>query len=742
MVSNPVQYDYTRYANIGLTIEGSGTARGQYRYSAKAAPAFDSAGLYQPCLLRWPDTFTAKVDFRHGESEIQSQTFTLRRTSLAIEQFWSTNPLVIAEATSARTSAVTTINTNSTTLAGQVVHWEREAILLGSHAGGGQYTGCTRGYLGTFARRHGSHDEWDRELFSVFPPGSIKGRVVELFVLPSDAEDYDDEVVLWRGTLDDLRITSDVALELDATSLLARVKAQRLMVDQRRWGPVAARASSVGRPDSGYGSDEDDPSTRQCVVASADDQRALLVTWTGASDEGSPYRLLFGTATPFNDGPLPEDLVGAGEYYEVLTTQVGATANASTVDTFTLPLSQDPATLLLQLLTTTPNNNIAGENGDYDLGIDNLAGDMDESLVDVSGIESWGSRLAGARVDNLWLGLDGEPEDLWDVVRRILHPLGAVLTTTADGRITVANYRGVGGYNQDVFIGQDAIVSVGHEQVRDVPDTAVNVVVEYARGPGYDPARVTAVDARKNRRLPVGERSSSTIEAWYYTGRGEPSIDTLAIGLASAFRIPPPRVTVRCLTTVDVSPGTTARVTHSALVANGVLGWDEQRVVVAGVSLIFDAPELLTGGLGTVYYQLDLIDTGSAYNTSIGLIGPAAEVSSWNAGLNRATCTTQRFLTADNGIFARDASAFSAGDIVQITDQYGTVKVATATILDVTSDNIRFTSAPSPTPTAGDIIRLATWDAVAAATRETWVFISESDNTIDGFTSKTYSYTG
>jgi hypothetical protein len=742
MVSNPLSYDYGSYSNIGIMVEGCGTASGQYRFVARSAPAFDSAGLYQVCLNTWPDAFSARVDFRRGESEIASQTFELRRTSLVLSQFWSVNPLVIAEATSARTSAVTTINTNKTTLAGQVVHWEREAILLGSHAGGGQYTGCTRGYLGTFARRHGSHDEWDRELFSVFPPGSVKGRLVKLFVLPSDAEDYDDEEVLWVGTLDDIRVTKDVTVELDATSLLGRVKSQQLMVNQRRWAPVAARASSVGRPDSGYGSDEDSPSTRKCVVVSAKDSRALLVTWTGAADEGSPYKLLFDTAAPYNDGPLPEDLSGTEEYYEVITTLGRPPANAVSTDTFTLPLSSDPATLVLQLLTTIPNNNISGENGDYDLGIDNLAGDFDESLVDVTGIEAWGSLLGGATVDNLWLGLGGEPELLWDVLRRILHPLGAALTTNAEGLLTVANYKGVGGYNQDTVISQDEIISVGHEQLRDVPDTVVNVIVEYAKGPGYDPARVTAVDARKNRRLPVGERSGITIEAWYYTGRGDPSTDTLAIGLASAFRIPPPRVTIRCLRTVEVSVGSTVKVTHTALVGNGALGWVSQRAVVVGVTRRWEAPAFHEGGLGTVYKELELIDTGSAYNTQVADIGPAAEVSSWSGGLNRATCTTRRFSTANNGFFARDAEAFIVGDVVQILDQYGTVKVATATITDVTGNNITFSGTPSPAPASGDIIRLAKWGQATATARLRWAFISEDDNTIDGFTIKTYSYTG
>lgn len=746
MVSNPTSYVYRRITHIGLKIEGVGTTARQYRFVSGKAPAWDSDSVYQDVLLAWPDSFSSTVDFRTGKSQIQSVDFELRRTSTVLQHLWRVNPLVVAETVDNISATSTTVETNNTGLAGQLVHWEREVIKLGTHAGSGVYTGCTRGFNGSFARRHGDHIGWDRELFSSFPPGSVKGRIVSLFVVYSSATGYGDEETIWTGVLDALRITAEVSVQLTARSILALVEAAELMKTQRRWGArdVAGR-TSIYAPDAGYGALH--ATTRRCVVASEKDKRVMSIRWDGVAFDGpGEYYLVTNDQHEEIDGlPRPEDLDNEGAYWEVHSTSVDHPSNAATVDTFTLPLSQDPATLVLQLLTTTASNAQSAVNGIYDLGIDNLAGDIDDSLVDVAGIEAWGRRNAGVKVDRLWIGLDGEPENLADILRRVLQPLGSALVCGADGRITVAQYQGGGGYNGAVSIPQDKIVSVGHEQDRRVEDTVSTVVVSYDKRPGGDAAKLTLVDARKNRRLPAGDRSSLEVEAWYYTGTGRPSITALGASLAASLRVAVPALTIEVLPTSDMalSPGQTVTVTHPALVANGAPGWTDELAIVVGSTLQWDAPRREDGGIGSLTRRLDLIHIGALYATGIGAIAPSAQITAWSAGSKRLTVAANAYATTDNDYFDKDVDGFQAGDKVQIVDQYGTVKEALAEVASTTpgSNYIFLVASPSSTPTSGDILRHAPWDDATTAQRLRWAFIADSTNTLGGVTARAYSYT-
>jgi hypothetical protein len=742
MVSNPVQFAYNRYTNLGILVEGLGTVNGQYRLVSGPRPSWDSNSLYQDCLVSWPDSFSASVDFQAGTAEIQSVDFMLRRTSLLLAALWSPNPLVIAEATAAATASTTTINTNNTGLAGQVIYWEREAILLGSHAGGGQYTGCTRGHLGTNARRHGTHDDWDRELFSVYPPSSLKGRIVKLFLLPSGSTGTGSEVVLWTGILDEVTLGADLTITIEARSLLALVDNARLMTVQRRWAPYGW-SYSTARPDGGYGNDGD--TTRKALVCSASDKRVARVQWLGTTVSGvGRYYLATGTAEAVAGLPLPEDIRFAEEYYEVISTVDAQPANSASPGDTDLPLSRNPATLLLQLLTTTPNNGIAGVNGSYDLGLDNLAGDLDDSLVDVAAIVQWGKSQNGAQVDNLWLGLDGEPENLTDVVRRILQPLGAVLFCNAAGLLSVASYRGTGGLSESLSIAQNSIISVGHEQRRGAREAISTVIVEYGMRPGQEVTTVTAVDGRKNRRLPPGDRSTANIEAHYYSGVGRPSVRGLAITAASASRVPAPEVTIRVTRDVSPDPGDPVLVTHSALVkGGGAVGWTDEPCVVLSNTLVWEAPDRVDGGIGTVYRELRLANTGALYNTRLGLIGPSAKVTAWNPGLKRLTVAANEFVSSDNEWLDKDVEGFVATDTIQIVDQYGTVEEALAEIASVNtgSNYIFLVNSPSHTPVAGDIVRLAPWDDATTLERSKWCFISDDGNTLGSATANAYSYT-
>lgn len=170
------------------------------------------------------------------------------------------------------------------------------------------------------------------------------------------------------------------------------------------------------------------------------------------------------------------------------------------------------------------------------------------------------------------------------------------------------------------------------------------------------------------------------------------------------------------------------------------MGWTDERALVVASRLVFDSPDLQQGGVGRLYRQVEVLHTGSAYNRKLALIAPAALVTAWNGATHDITTENLEYASSDNQFFSRDASGFLTGDVVQIVDEYGTVKVASATIQSVTSNVIRLTGSVSPSPAAGDTVRLAPWTDATSEARSTWAFISDDDNTIDGSVTLAYSY--
>ena len=103
-------------------------------------------------------------------------------------------------------------------------------------------------------------------------------------------------------------------------------------------------------------------------------------------------------------------------------------------DVDALPLSSNLLTLLFQILTTSHD----GNNGAYDLGIEDLGLNIPESLVDVAGIEQVRANLGDLLVQGLLvLGLDGEPLDVFEFFKEALLPYGVVICDKG-GKLSVA----------------------------------------------------------------------------------------------------------------------------------------------------------------------------------------------------------------------------------------------------------------------------------------------------------------
>lgn len=733
MPSTPQLYRQASYLGVGLKIEGVGPAAGQYRFFSGAAPALDSSSLYLAALDAWPSSVGGSVDHQAGTSTVQGASFALRRTSQVLDHLWRANPPLVAQLVSGLGSSTTTVVLDTSGLSG-VVHLGREAIKLGTNTTGGTYTGCTRGYLGTQALRHGDPANYDPEVYAYLPPGTRKGRVVTFFRLASTATSYSDEETLWTGVLDELQLRG-VRAELQCSSALALIGRALLMTRQARWTIPGGRVSR--RPDAGYGALGD--STNNCLVASVDSGRVMRVPYVpGASSaQGSGYRLNLGGRSQVGDLPLPEEL--EGEFVEVLSSNAQQPSSSASPDTFTLPLSDEPHVAVLQLLTTQANDGTPSGNGSYDTGINNLAGAIPQTLIDVAQIETWGAQQR-ARLDNLWLGLEGKPEQLADVVRRILHPLGATLTQGLAGKIRVAPLDHIGGYGEAVEIVQAEVLSVGPQLDAQVGRILGSVVVVYGLLPGVGTSKTTVIDAYARRRTPPGERSTLEVDARYYRGQGEVSARSLAIRVAATYRTPPPVVELDVLDSVNVDVGDPVRVTHALLPARGALGWTRERCLCVGAERHFEGD--LRGGAGQTFKRLTLLHVQEGYHARQGYIAPAGIVSAWSAALKRLTLSSNGLGSAANPFFSTDAGAFSPGDVVQLCDQYGTLREGGLVIASRTGNNITLQALPSVTPVAGDVLRLAPYTDATTDAKALWAWVADSSNEVGGSTANSNAYTG
>lgn len=733
MVATPSNAS-ARYGSLALTIEGVGGSAGQYRLAMGAAPSWDSSGLYLPAVLTsWPDEVGAEVDFLTGTSAQTSGRFTLRQTSTLRSIFWNTNPITVGSATAAVGATSTSILTDQTGLAGSVVHWDREAILLGTHAGGGTYTGCTRGLLGTQATRHGDGTPPDLELYG--SPWSLKGRIARLIRAASSATGYGDEVTLWTGVVQEVTAQGLATFTLDARDALGLLSEAKLGQGAARWTPQDR--TSRRRPIAGYGTAL---ATARCLVVEEGSGTVAVVGYqVGSPSQGQGYVILPGsTIAAVGDFPLPPVGTYAGSTWrEVISTHSAQPATTASPGDDDLPLSQEPAKLLLQLLTTTPNANMPGANGDYDTGIGYLAGGIPATLVDDAQILAWGRARTSARVDNLWIGLE-DPEPLADVVAKILRPLGAALVLGSGGRLQVAQLADAVPFGATSSLTADDIITVGASQARGIPTSIDAVEVKHSLIPGQGYATDRTLDARQSRRLPPGARSTLSIDATAYSS---PDLARAsAIGLLFRYRLQPPILELDCLPIVNLWPGDVAALTCANILGKaGATGVDGEPVLILGRRAVIEGPDVARGGAGRASVRLTVALVGLIHK-NLGAIAPSAVVTAWNAGTKTITVQANAYTSTDNAYVARDSAGFFAGDVVQIVSQYGTAITAAATVASVGTNTIILTATPATAPASGNIVRIASYASATSTQHGRWAFIADASDEVDGDPDNAYTY--
>jgi hypothetical protein len=324
------------------------------------------------------------------------------------------------------------------------------------------------------------------------------------------------------------------------------------------------------------------------------------------------------------------------------------------------------------------------------------------------------------------------------VIAKILRPLGAALVLGAGGRLVVAQLSDAAGFASTSALGAAQVVSVNAVQSRGLPTSIDAVEVTHSLVPGQGTSTTRTLDARQARRLPPGSRSTLSVDATAYSA--PETARAAAISLLFRYRLQPPIVELVCLPTVDLWPGDVAALTLSNILGNsGALGVDGEPALVLGRAAVTEGPDMARGGEGRATVRLTLAVVGLIHK-NLGKIAPNAAVTAWNAGTKTITVQANAYASTTNPNLARDSAGFSAGDVVQIVDQYGTVITASATVASVGTNTIILTASPGTAPASGNVVRVAAYPSAVSAQRARWAFVADASDEVDGSPDNAYTY--
>ncbi len=177
---------------IIITIEGSGTSSGIYRYCSEVPTYAAGNALYRDWLLEeaWPDILSEAVDVLGGVPDSGAITAEIVDLDDSLTSEWRidrTAETTLSDPGGISSSDTTIIFADATNLAqNDVVYIGSEAIVLGTKSVN-TFSSCTRGALDTLAT---SHDDGLAVFRSI---NYLQGRRIRLYLVPKDGDSASDE---------------------------------------------------------------------------------------------------------------------------------------------------------------------------------------------------------------------------------------------------------------------------------------------------------------------------------------------------------------------------------------------------------------------------------------------------------------------------------------------------------------------------------------------------------------------
>jgi hypothetical protein len=379
--------------------------------------------------------------------------------------------------------------------------------------------------------------------------------------------------------------------------------------------------------------------------------------------------------------------------------------------------SDNPFIIVLNLLLTTKDadNYDNGDDYTYDLG-DSSSYNMwpwyglgiPRAQVDLATFETAVDVYEGIRCDRLWLG--AKEEALWDVIGRILRPLGYACGADRTGTITLVRLSDVYPGDTTITLSRNRNILPGSVQHQTMSRTVNTITVELSPGPEGDSTatyEVTETGARELYPEQIG--SDVTVrEAPYSYQQFVGDENRMALIYATLVRrlaasLPVVSVKLNATGFNDIDLGTPVTIYDRSIrdPATGLKMTDSSTALKGLVTSVSPDFENRTQSV-----EVALVSTGN-----VCLINKAAEVTGGSSA-------TFNVAGATYGGSPTDPQTFSAGDKVVLLDEHLVARSGTVmTVQSVTSSTI-VVDANGDGFTAGDIIVDAEWDDCVTSQQE------------------------
>ena len=738
-------------SDIVFSIEGlgAGTTTRQLYFARGTSPSWDSDNAWvESCWSQMPGEIETSISFLDGSSTIGGLTLEVFAEAKAQQgqtiasMLYNQTRVSVGTLQSDITDTSTTIQLDSsaTGLANTHISLGREVILLGTHAGSGQYTGCGRGRWGTRSEDHSAADF--SEVFLAIKGPVLRYRKVTLFRVDLDAATfYSDLEELGSFVIYAITAPSPEVIRIECDSLISIFEKRTILNQLYRTGisyvttTVVTSQQGEPPPEPSFGAAQRDLRAAQADATFSVDGEAVIKPTinTQASqfnvqgfDDSDIVRTL---DSPPRAQKLPAKMQEVWECF---------VCNGDDSDIDALPLSSNLLTLFLQILTTSKD----GTNGSYDLGIEDLGLNIQRSMVDVAGIEETRDKLGGLlNQDLLVLGLDGEPLEVFSFFKEHLLPYGLVICDRG-GKVSIASLADNDPDAPTLTESAD-ILGPASTPPRSAPvqsrrmDLSMDAIsVSFKSVPGFDPVVDTLVDGERRRLTVYGSDTPRELKMSFIKDRA--GVLGALLPLLQRLHDDIPQIVITVLRTreADLQLGDLVSVTHSKIYSplDGVRGVTGELCLVTSRVLSL-AENTLT---------VTLLDVGAIY-AKTAVIAPSAVVESGASGVTIPLAED----FADGGFQSgrlsaapKDVSSFSVGDNLQHCNDHGVFVQNVKIVAIATSpSSITVKTTPSPLPAAGDILRLQPYDGNLSAAKDRFAFIADTGGTLGSSSDAGKEYT-
>lgn len=708
---------------VGIVFEGLGSSTSSsagviwYYGDSKNVPSgtnYEWVGA----LTEVPKTISDSIDVWPGQVRTSPITVGIANVEIAAKLLLYQQAKTVNYLATALDDSSTSVTLSATTLANTVVYINDEAILLGTHAGSGVYTGCTRGFWSTIAAPHVNAYAYTKNPY-------LQYRAYKLIVHDAIAGTTN---VIQRGYISTIATNdSGTVIQVGCQELLSLLSGATI----NRGSP---KLRVVGVVDSeGILSPQLDTqiNTESRIWRDDSSARSYWLQTGGTVVNGS---ILNGVFSPLATGPVvfrdaPDieyDARSETERYSPfgddgyeLFVVVRSLLGSSTALTSTAGLGSPDAFNAVAIAYAFLRSGFGTSDSGYDQWQGNWGVGMPGDYFDNAAIQAVIDDSPDDKIDQLILGWDGESVTVEELVcEKLLRPRGKFLANKMNGDITI-------GYIRILDIEEFADAPT----LTPIPDTLKwevdlngafsSVIAEIGETPFSDPDRVT-ISSRSGQAQDSARRAlyDTRRELVYdystlYSGGSNLGVQSLLLSRLMQGIQAVPKITIDVTEPTDSTEynlGEWYKVSAPDIQAWSSNGVDQWWIDAGGERVAFAAGEaqftgLLIGRKHDIYrgmYTLTLLMLAYRDNTFVRWRAPSAQIASV-AGTYVCTCEQNVFHAG-----VADASKFSVGDWVDLYYADGEqVGAGNEVQISAISGNDITIGVTADAPTAGMILRLA-----------------------------------